>query len=205
MTKIFIHGLGQTPESWKKTIEHLRGEDCVCPDLVEMSRGGEVTYGGLYSALSDECGRRGEPVALCGLSLGAVLALNCATDHPEKVCALVLIAAQYRMPKTLLKLQNLLFKVMPKSAFEGMGFPKKDVIALCKEMAELDFSDSLDRISCPTLVVCGEKDSANLKAAKQLAEAIRGSRLAIVPGAGHEVNVEAPEELAALLRDFFAS
>lgn len=51
-------------------------------------------------------------------SLGAVLTLNYAIDHPDKVKALVLIAAQYKMPKKLLKVQNMLFHLMPNSAFQ---------------------------------------------------------------------------------------
>lgn len=206
MTRIYLHGLGQTPDSWEKTLEYSGGdEDCVCPDLTKTERGERVTYSSLYVRFSDMCGGYEGPVALCGLSLGAVLALNYAIDHPEKVSALVLIAAQYQMPQFLLGLQNILFKLMPKSAFAGMGLPKKDVIGLCRTMAKLDFTDSLYRVSCPTLVVCGEKDSANLKASKKLAASVRDSRLAVVRGTGHEVNVEAPEKLAELLRDFYAS
>lgn len=57
----------------------------------------------------------------------AVLALNYAIDHPDKVKALVLIAAQYKMPRKLLKVQNMLFHLMPNSAFDKMGFKKADV------------------------------------------------------------------------------
>ena len=56
----------------------------------------------------------------------AVLALNYAIDHPDKVKALVLIAAQYKMPRKLLKVQNMLFHLMPNSAFKKMGFKKAD-------------------------------------------------------------------------------
>ena len=49
-----------------------------------------------------ECDKENEEIVLCGLSLGAVLTLNYAIDHPDKVKALVLIAAQYKMPKKLL-------------------------------------------------------------------------------------------------------
>lgn len=103
-----------------------------------------------------------------GLSMGAVLALNYAIDHPDKVKALVLIAAQYKMPKKLLKFQNMLFRFMPNATIKQFD-SKADAISLCGTMAELDFRDSLCKVSCPALIVCGEKDNANKKASKELA------------------------------------
>ena len=103
------------------------------------------------------------------------MALNYAIDHPDKVKALVLIAAQYKMPKELLKVQNMLFHLMPNSAFNKMGFKKADVISLCGTMAELDFSDSLHKVSCPVLIVCGEKDKANKKTSKELCHYLNNS------------------------------
>ena len=41
----------------------------------------------------------------------------------------VLIAAQYKMPKELLKVQNMLFHLMPNSAFNKMGFKKADAVS----------------------------------------------------------------------------
>ncbi len=37
----------------------------------------------------------------------------------------------YKMPKKLLKFQNLIFRFMPQSGFEQMGFGKKDFLKLC--------------------------------------------------------------------------
>lgn len=204
MKKIYVHGLGQTLNSWNKTIEYLGGaENCMCPDLTKLDCGEIVTYRTLYEKFADECDQCEDSVALCGLSLGGVLALNYAIEHPEKVCMLILIAAQYKMPKLLLTLQNLLFRIMPQSTFLETGFSKENMISLCKTMSELDFSKSLGGITCPTLIICGEKDSANRKASQKLAASIKGSKLVIVDKAGHEVNAEAPEKLAEILRDFF--
>lgn len=116
---------------------------------------------------------------------------------------MVLIAAQYKMPKCMLKIQNILFQFMPKSAFQQTGFGKKEFIRLCKTMMELDFSDSIQKVSCPTLVVCGERDSANKKASMELAGALKNAELQIIPDCGHEVNREAPGKLAEVLRGFY--
>jgi pimeloyl-ACP methyl ester carboxylesterase len=144
MRYIFIHGLGQKPSSWDKIVA-LMGENvqAVCPDLFTLISDREITYANLYHSFSDYCNSYAEPLNLCGLSLGGVLALNYAIDNPAKVQSLTLIAAQYKMPKTLLRIQNIIFKIMPGSVFTKMGFRKKDFIALASSMIDLDFSDKL--------------------------------------------------------------
>ena len=49
--------------------------------------------------------------------------------------------------------------------------------------------------------MCGEKDSANLKASKKLNELLPQATLQIVPGAGHEINKDAPEVIADILNN----
>ncbi len=171
----------------------------MCPDLVEGVKNENVNYKNLYHAFSGLCDKFDESIDLCGISLGGVLALNYAIERPEKIKLLVLIATPYKMPKMLLKLQNICFRLMPKSMFWQMGFEKKDYIGLCSSMMELDFTDRLYNISCPVMIVCGEKDNANKKAAKELVTLLKDARLEIISGAGHEVNVEAPDKLGKLL------
>lgn len=200
MKKIYIHGLGQTSEIWNKVIQKTgSAEQSICPNLSEFVNEKEVNYKNLYQGFSDFCDNTEGMLDLCGLSLGGVLALNYAIDHPEKVHSLVLIGTQYKMPKGLLRFQNLLFCLMPQTAFELMGFRKKDFLALCRSMMELDFSDSLEKVTCYTGIMYGEKDKANKKASIELAERIQNARQWIIPNAGHEVNVDAPERLAGIL------
>lgn len=66
-------------------------------------------------------------------------------------------------------------------------------------MRALDFTAQLSGILCPVHILCGEKDSANLKASKKLNEILPKATLQIVPGAGHEINKDAPEAIAAIL------
>ena len=70
-------------------------------------------------------------------------------------------------------------------------------------MMKLDFSDSLSKITCPTLVICGEKDFANRKAAGKLADILTNAEMREIAGAGHEVNVDAPEALSEVLYSFY--
>lgn len=202
--KIFIHGLGQTPDNWEQVIENLSNEDeYVCLNLAEIVNGDEVTYNNLYKAFSDVCDQTEGRISLCGLSLGSVLALNYTIDHPDKVGSLVLIAPQYKMPKKLLKLQNIVFRFMPNSMFQKMGFGKQDFIQLCKTMMDLDFSESLSTVTCPTLIIYGENDLANKKTSVELAGILNNASLEVIKESGHEVNVETPEALAEVLNIFF--
>lgn len=204
MKYVYLHGLGQNADSWNKVTEAagVLGNS-ICLDLAEMIKGKAATYSTLYSAFSEMCNAEKEDIILCGLSLGGVLALNYAIDHPKKVRALVLIAAQYKMPVRLLKLQNALFHFMPQSMFRQTGFKKCDFISLCSTMAELDFRDSLNKVTCPVLVVCGEKDNMNKKASVELADILKHSQFKEIIETGHEVNLESPEKLASLLREFY--
>ena len=147
MKYLYLHGLGQNGDSWNKVTRSTEVlENSVCLDLAKMIKGKVATYSTLYSAFSEMCSEENEDIILCGLSLGGVLALNYAIDYPQKVKALVLIAAQYKMPARLLKLQNMLFRFMPQSMFQQTGFGKLDFISLCSTMAELDFK--IGRASC---------------------------------------------------------
>lgn len=164
MKQIYIHGLGQNARSWDKVLEKLGNfEDCICPNLPELVEDGEMTYPNIYASFSDMCDAVNDEIILCGISLGGVLALNYAIEHTDKVKELVLIAAQNKTPKQLLKFQNVLFCFMPKSMFSQMGFKKNDFLKLCHTMMDLDFANVVNKISCPTLIICGEKDSANKK------------------------------------------
>lgn len=204
MQYILVHGLGQNSSSWNKMISCMPEEDeIICPDLFLVLKDRDVEYENLYHSFSEYCNNISGQLNLGGLSLGAILALNYAIDNPTKVKSLILIGAQYEMPKTVLKLQNIIFRFMPKSAFENLGIEKKDFIKLTNSMMCLNFSARLKNISCPVLVLCGEKDNANKKAAKNLGENITKAEIQLVKNSKHEVNIDAPKELGEIINDFY--
>ena len=77
------------------------------------------------------------------------------------------------------------------------------MIRLCGTMAELDFRDSFCKVSCPVLIVCGEKDNANKKVSKELAGYLSDSCFHELVKKGHEANIESPEKLATVLQRFY--
>ncbi|MFD1388494.1 alpha/beta fold hydrolase [Oceanobacillus oncorhynchi subsp. oncorhynchi] len=205
MNCIFVHGLGQNAASWQRVIDYIEtgSHQITSPDLFPPLEEGKVNYHHLYQCFYDYCERLEGPIHLCGLSLGAILSLNYALDRPEKVQSLILIGAQYKMPRFLLSFQNVVFRVLPSPVFQKMGLPKKDVIQLTTSMKQLDFSRKLADISCPTLILCGEKDKPNKKAAEQLSSLIADASLKIIRKAGHEANVDNPQELAEIINGFW--
>ena len=63
----------------------------------------------------------------------------------------------------------------------------------------------LHRITSPALVIWGEKDNMVPRAhGETYAKLIPNAKLTIIPGAGHSVHVEKPEETAQLVADFLA-
>jgi pimeloyl-ACP methyl ester carboxylesterase len=201
--KIFIHGLDQSPHSWDNVLKFTgKNDDVICLDLFKLIENKEFTYKNLYREFSNYLKNISEPMILCGLSLGGVLALNYAIDNSEKIDSLILIAAQYKMPKTLLKIQNVIMKILPKFLFKGSNISKENLLKLTNSMLNLDFSKSLDKIKCRTLIICGSKDTVNLNASKMLSENIENSQLKIFENQGHIINESAPKLLADSINEF---
>src|SRR5699024_8404217 len=135
-------------------------ENILYHDLSSILNKKEASYQNLYSSFVDYCNNIDGKVDLCGISLGVILALNYALDFPNKVNSLVLIGTPHKVPKIMFSIQNVVFRFLPKSIFENMAFNKKDTFILGNTMKKLDFSNRVQYIKCPTLIICGEKDSA---------------------------------------------
>ena len=202
MDLIFLHGLGQNPSSWNETLSFL--PQCIkahCPDLLNLCE--DKTYEKIYLAFENYVDDFLNPINLCGISLGAVLALNYTLNHADKVSSLVLIAPQYKMPKLLLRFQNIVFHIMPDSLISKDGIAKQDIIQLTNSMRFLDFEQELKSVACSTLIICGQKDTANIKAAKKMANLISNAKLYLIDKSGHEINVFASKKLANAMSLFY--
>lgn len=84
-----------------------------------------------------------------------------------------------------------------------MAFDKKDTFALGNTMKNLDFSDRVKNIKCPTLILCGKKDSVNIKSAHYLSQNIKSAELKIIEDTSHVVNEENPKALAEILNEYY--
>lgn len=76
------------------------------------------------------------------------------------------------------------------------------------EMLTYDFTDRLDQLACPTLVIAGGLDPITPVAdAEDLAAALppKTTRLEVFPNAGHGVFRDEPDQFLALIREFITT
>jgi 3-oxoadipate enol-lactonase len=87
---------------------------------------------------------------------------------------------------------------LPKDWFEAF-------VGLCRAFLALDITDSLYRVTCPSLVVVGELDILKHRGfASTIAEHLGGPvKLVEIPGAGHAAVIEKPGETADVFLAFF--
>lgn len=201
MSCILIHGLGQTTDAWDQTIAELDDNHNYHPVNLSEFYQQDTTYQSVYQGFTDKYWNQ-EPQDICGLSLGAVIALNYAIDYPDKVNKLILIAPQYRMPKKLLYIQNIIFRILPNQMFKKMNLTKKQVLSLTSSMRSIDFSNKLSKVKCETLIICGAGDRPNLKASNSLKAKLDNCMFVTIPNSKHEVNIDNPQELAKVINKF---
>ena len=207
MINILVHGLGQDEKSWNEVKNQLNnnGINVETPNLFSNVKNYQVNYDNMYKTFADYCNSFNEKINLVGLSLGGVLAIDYITEFPEKINSIILIGTPYKIPKTIITIQSIMYKFMPKRIFEKIGCSKKDMISLLNSMKNLSIPDKAPHIKSNALIICGEeeKNNINMKSAKQLSKVIQNSKLKIIENAGHEVNIDNPIELANTIYDFW--
>ncbi len=93
---------------------------------------------------------------------------------------------------------------MMKQARQELNEDKQALFKLMRATKErVDYRNDLKKIKTPTLVIQGEKDALfPPHMAKEVAQAISGARLEIIPFAGHTLNLEAVPAMSQLIANF---
>ena len=200
MKLIFLHGLGQSADSWKEVQELLVDYPS---EALELFPSGVASYQeakeSIYQHLSEET----EPFVLIGLSLGAALALELSSYDLPNLRALVLSGCPLKLSGNILfYLQLLIFKLLPKRVFEKQGADKALMIGVSEELKTLDLTDISRTCSYPTLLICGSKDKPNLSSMRSLHKLISESQFQIIPDGPHVLNKEKPKEFAEQIKPF---
>ena len=99
MRNIVLHGLGQNETSWNMVETRLLtyGIKIEKPSLYSMLKGGRAEYDLLLRSFTDYCSGFEEPLNLCGLSLGGLLALDYAKRFPDHVNSMILMGTPYKI------------------------------------------------------------------------------------------------------------
>ena len=200
MKLIFLHGLGQSAESWKEVQELLVDYPS---EALELFPSGVATYQEakerIYQHLSEET----EPFILVGLSLGAALALELSSYDLPNLQGLVLSGCPLKLAGNILfKIQLMIFKLLPKSFFEKRGANKALMVGVSEELKTLDLTDIAEICPYPTLLICGSKDKPNLSSMNALHRLLTNLQFQIIPDGPHVLNKEKPKEFAEITRSF---
>jgi 3-oxoadipate enol-lactonase len=83
-----------------------------------------------------------------------------------------------------------------------MATPIQGFEAGALALSDFDFTATLQAITCPALLVAGEKDGKLPETMREMAGSIPGSRFEIIAGAGHIPCCERPDAFNALLLAF---
>jgi pimeloyl-ACP methyl ester carboxylesterase len=171
--------------------------------------------------------------AIAGHSMGAFAALDCAARHPARVRALALLGAAPRMPVNpdLLAAakadDHLAFELVTDWGHGRAGHLGGNVApglwvlgggerllerarpgVLYGDLQACDgYRDGLERaakVACPCVLVLGLEDRMTpARAGRKLADGIPGARVIEIPGAGHMMMTEKPDETLDALRTAF--
>ncbi len=180
-----LHGAGMSPPSWQDVVTELGGRPLHAPWL----RGLKPTQSGgfdLDAAVSELLTRLDlddlEQVDLCGVQLGAMVALRMAAQAPAKVGRVVVVDTPVVPTATTQRVQLALMRLMPQRAFTEAGVTKQMAIEAMKAMAGLDLSHDLGQIGAPVLVVASEGDRAAMAGAQLLVQRLADARTVHLPG-----------------------
>ena len=200
MKLIFLHGLGQSADSWQEVQELLVDYPS---EALELFPSGVATNQESKERIYQYLSKETEPFVLIGLSLGAALALELSSYDLPNLQALVLSGCPLKLAGNILfYIQLLIFKLLPKRVFEKQGADKALMVRVSEELKTLDLREIAKNCPYPTLLICGSQDKPNLSSMKAIQELMSNSQFQIIPDGPHVLNKEKPKEFVENTRSF---
>lgn len=172
------------------------------------------------------------PAIFVGISIGGMIGQSLGLRHAQRFRALVLASTTSRVPPEGRAMWDQRIEAIRRDGVEGQvqptlerwlsaefrardpettrwvadmirGTPAAGMIGCGHAIKVLDYTEQLQRIALPTLIVAGEKDPGTPVAASEAIQArIKGSRLEVIPGCLHQAPIEAPGAFNRILADF---
>lgn len=208
---MLIHGFGCDSRFWGPQLPALDGYELCVPDL--PYHGGPVegvarTLEGLAEWLAKT--HLSSPAVLIGHSLGGMIALQLAREHPAVVEGLALVDSFPSLELNSQHLPGLYHEPMNAQLLAWVERTREGIIAAMPQatyeeiwpsIAAFDARPWLTEIRCPVLGIYGGRGRYGADAAAQLRRdlALDGLHgpvtVRVVPAAGHFVNIECAAEV----------
>lgn len=224
-TLLILHGWKSNSERWIKAAEILAAENIqvIIPDLPGFGKSQEPlkawsqdNYVDWLVAFCQQIPELKDEFYLAGHSFGGAVAVKFAIKYPQKVRKVFLIAAAcVRTLKTSKKMLWQVSKIvkvfsfLPKydlarKAFYKFVLRKTDYLQVDGVMKETylkviseDMSHKVNFLKVPAVLIWGDKDTSTpIEQAHFLNKKIFNSKLFVIEGANHSLQIEAPEALA---------
>jgi pimeloyl-ACP methyl ester carboxylesterase len=229
---LLTHGYSLTSAMWQGQIEALsRHHQLIVWDVRGHGQSDYPDNPAAYSealtvadmaALLDEVGA--DSAIVGGLSLGGYMALAFYREHPQRVEALLIIdtgpgfrkdeardAWNRRAHDTGDRFERKGLSGLELAGRERSAVNHRDASGLARAargmLTQRDGSvmELLPNIKVPSLVVVGADDAPFLAASDYMVAKIPGAKKAVIPAAGHIVNIDAPEAFLAAVLPFLDS
>jgi 3-oxoadipate enol-lactonase len=229
---VFLHGVGSDKSVWRPQLEHFgatRGAIAFdYPGYGDSDPAPQGTtrddYAAAILSAMRELGL--ERAHVCGLSLGGVIAIAMHHAAPDRCASLILadtfavhpegraiyersLAGSSDLPATAEARVDVLLAQpadphVRREVVEAMSRIDPAAYRIGAEAVWLaDQRDRAAAIRVPTLIICGDEDRPTPPdLSRELHAMIAGSRLAMIPNAGHLTNLEQPDAFNRLVGEF---
>jgi pimeloyl-ACP methyl ester carboxylesterase len=225
---LLLHGGFCSLETMRPQLDHLSASYRVhAPERPghgrTADRPGPITFAGMVGdtiAYLDAVGV--DSAHVVGFSDGAITGLLLALQHPERLRSLVSISANLDptvfgedygteeavgpdpTPADQVDAEREAYDRLSPDSPQHADVVLEKLGAMWRIEPQIDRAD-LARVTTPTLVLAGDRDSIPTHHTVDIAQAIPASQLAIVPAATHMVVRERPAAVNGLISDFLAS
>jgi 3-oxoadipate enol-lactonase len=229
---VFLHGVGSDKSVWHPQLDHFgRARRAIAFDYPGYGDSDPAPKGTTRNDYADaiisamhELGV--DRAHICGLSLGGVVAVAMHHADPGRCASLILADTFATHPNGLAIYER---SIEGSRDLPAMAEARVDVLLaqpadpqIRREVVETmsridpaayrigaeavwlaDQRDHAAQIDVPTLVICGEKDNPTPPAlSRELQAIIAGSRLEMIPDAGHLTNLERSGSFNAIVSRF---
>lgn len=219
MNIVVLHGWGHSASLWQNFANKLHSHKVLMLNLPGFGSEKLVSENWDISDYANWVIKRLEnkkikDAVFIGHSFGGKIATEIAIKNPELVTKLILVAAPVlRRPSAQIKIKvafyKLFKKVMP-AAFRRLFFvpeykdaSKNQLGEIFKKSVEYDRTKEIQKIKIPVLVIWGDKDgTAPTKIAKEMHSLFPNSKIEVLKGYGHNLQLENPDLLYGLVNKF---